>query len=153
VAARLYTPERSTRDLDIAVWYEDAPAVRERLAAAGFVYEGYPSIGAASWHSPAGLPLDVVELRDSWARQALEEARDNRDLRGLPILPLPYLVLMKFSAGRLMDMADLSRILGQAGEEELKRVRELFAEFRPNDREDLESLVYLGRPELQGPGS
>ncbi|MGB9722488.1 MAG: hypothetical protein ACP5OO_08025 [Chloroflexia bacterium] len=149
VAARLYMPERTTHDLDIAVWHEDAPSVRRRLEAAGFSYDGELAIGGSSWHSPEGLPLDVVELRTPWARQALAEARENRDPQGLPILPLPYLVLIKFEAGRVQDLADLTRMLGQATEEQLQKVRALLARFHPDDLEDLESLIDLGRLELE----
>lgn len=149
VAARLYMPERTTHDLDIAVWHEDAPAVRKRLEAAGFSYGGELAIGGSSWCSPEGLLLDVVELRTPWARQALAEAQGNCDPQGLPILPLPYLVLMKFEASRVQDLADLTRILGQADEEQLQRVRALFARFHPGDLEDLESLISLGRLELE----
>ena len=153
VAARFYMPERSTRGVDIAIWHEDAAAVRKCLRAAGFSYHDELPIGGSSWYTPDGLPLDVVELRDDWARQALEGARGNRDPQGLPILPLPYLVLMKFSAGRLQDMADLSRMLGQATEPELDRVRALFSRFRADDTQDLESLIHLGRLEFQDPAS
>jgi hypothetical protein len=149
VAARHYMPERMTRDLDIAVWHEDTQAAHDRLAAAGFSYTGQLTIGGSSWQPPEGLPLDVVELRAPWARQALQEAHTNRDPHGLPILPLPYLVLMKFESGRLVDMADLSRMLGQASDDQLAQVRQLFAKLRPGDLEDLESLIYLGRLELQ----
>ncbi len=47
-------------------------------------------------------------------------------------------------------MADLTRMLGQATEDQIGRVRELFLKLRPGDIEDLESLIYLGRLELQG---
>ena len=35
---------------------------------------------------------------------------------GLPIIDLPYLVLMKLSASRTQDLADISRMLGLADE-------------------------------------
>jgi hypothetical protein len=151
VATRLYMPERSTRDIDIAIWHEDAAGIRARLRAAGFDDDDELAIGGSSWHTPDGLPLNVFELHAAWARQALAEAQDNRDPQGLPILPLPYLVLMKFSAGRLQDMADLARMLGQASEQELARVWTVFAQFHPEDRQDLESLIHLGQLELQEP--
>ncbi len=149
VAARLYMPERTTHDLDIAVWHEDAPSVRRRLEAAGFSYSGELAVGGSSWRSPDGLPVDVVELRETWAPQALAEAQENRDPQGFPILPLPYLVLMKFEASRVQDLADLARILGQATEEHLQEVRALLACFYPDDFTDLESLIQLGRLELE----
>ena len=40
VATRLYMPERMTRDLDIAIQTVDGSQARQKLAAAGFVYQG-----------------------------------------------------------------------------------------------------------------
>lgn len=147
-ATRLYMPERATADLDVAVAGDYATKVRRRLEAAGFRYQGELSIGGSTWRTPDGVAIDVLELRDSWATQALEQAHDNRDVQGLPVMPLPYLVLMKFQAGRVQDIADVVRILGQARDDQLNAVRTLFAEFLPGDREDLESLICLGKLEL-----
>jgi hypothetical protein len=149
VATRHYMPERTTRDLDIAVWFEDASAVRQRLTVAGFSYSGELAIGGSSWISSEGFPVDVIEMQAPWARQALQEAQANRDPHGLPILPLPYLVLTKFEAGRVIDIADLTRMLGQATEDQIEQVRKLFSKFYPEDLEDLESLIHLGRLELE----
>ncbi len=151
VATRLYMPERATRDLDIAVRNEDALEVRRRLAGAGFEYQGELSIGGSSWFTAEGIPVDVLEMSQPWLAQALSEAERNRDAQGLPVLALPYLVLMKFQAGRVQDLADVTRMLGQAGDEMLNAVRELFAQYSPADLEDLESLVLLGRMEMQPP--
>jgi hypothetical protein len=149
VATRLYMPERTTRDLDIAVRNEDVLEVRRRLAEAGFKYQRELSIGGSSWLSPEGIQVDVLELAEPWLAQALLEAQRNRDAQGLPVLPLPYLVLMKFQAGRVQDLADATRMLGQAEEEVLGAVRRLFAHYSPADLEDLESLIMLGRMEIQ----
>lgn len=151
VATRLYMPERATRDLDVAVRNEDAPEVRRRLAEAGYEYQGELSIGGSSWLSAAGIPVDVLEVSPPWLAQALLEAERNRDAQGLPVLSLPYLVLMKFQAGRVQDLADITRMLGQASDEALNAVRDLFAQYSPTDLEDLESLVLLGRMEMRPP--
>ena len=151
VATRLYMPERATQDLDIAVRPGDQGEVRQRLASAGFHYQGELSIGGSSWRSPEGIVVDVVELDQPWSAQALAEARDNLDPQGLPVLSLPYLVLMKFQAGRLQDLADVARMLGQATEAMLTAVRQLFATLAPQDSGDLESLIALGQLEM-GPG-
>lgn len=148
-ATRLYMPERATRDLDIMVRALDDPEVRKRLAAAGFLYQGELSIGGSSWLSPDGVPVDVVECGEPWFAQAVQEAQANRDAQGLPVLPLPYLALMKFQAGRLQDLADVARMLGQADEAALLAVRGLFARWLPEGSEDLKSLIALGRLELQ----
>ena len=65
------------------------------------------------------------------------------------MLPLPYLVIMKFQAGRVQDLADITRMLGLASEEALSATRRLFAQYSPSDLEDLESFILLGRMEIQ----
>lgn len=151
VATRHYMPERTTRDLDILVRTEDSEVVRRRLKEAGFRYQGKVAAGGSSWLSPEGMPVDVVERSESWFAQGTVEAQWNRDPQGLPILPLPYLVLMKFQSGRVQDIADVSRMLGQASEDTLRAVRKLFKEVLPGDLEDLESLIKLGQLELRSP--
>ncbi len=151
LAARYYMPERTTQDLDIAVLDADAPEVRRRLQGAGFRYAGELAIPGSSWVSPEGRKVDVLELSAPWARPALEAAQRNRDAAGFPILPLPYLVLMKFEAGRLQDLADIARMLGMASPDQVDEVRALFRRYRPEDLEDLESLWMLGRLEQMGP--
>lgn len=152
MAARYYMPERATQDLDIVIHAEDGPEVRRRLREAGFRYKGELAIPGSSWVSPEGTPLDVLELHDPWAEEALEAAQGNRDEAGFPIMPMPYLILMKFEAGRLQDLADIARMLGQATSEQFQAVYELFQRYRPGDLEDLESLRLLGRMERMGPG-
>ncbi|MGQ9625701.1 MAG: hypothetical protein ACUVV0_02200 [Anaerolineae bacterium] len=149
VATRLYMPERATQDLDIAICAEDGPEAKQKLASAGFVYQGELSIGGSSWLSPEGIAIEVLEREEPWLPEALAEAQGNRDAQGLPILPLPYLVLMKFQAGRIQDLADAARMLGQADEKALAEVRALFARYAPADIEDLESLIALGKLEMQ----
>ncbi|MCC7531906.1 MAG: hypothetical protein IT342_25615 [Candidatus Melainabacteria bacterium] len=61
---------------------------------------------------------------------------------------MPYLVLMKLHAGRPQDLADIARMLGQASDELLDRVRSLFARYAPADCEDIESLISLGKLEI-----
>jgi len=150
VATRLYMPERMTRDLDILIHEDDAPRVREVLRSAGWLEQGPLSIGGSSWRTPADDELDVLLVSESWWRQALREAQTNRDASGLPILPLPYLVLMKFRASRTVDIGDMARMLGGASDPNLAATRRLFARLEPEGLEDLESLIELGRWEVQG---
>ena len=151
-ATRLYMPERATRDLDVALRAEDGPPARERLRSAGFAYQGEFAPGGSCRQTPEGFPVDVLECREPWFAQALKEAQGNRDLQGLPVLPLPFLVLMKFQAGRVQDLADVTRMLGQAEEAALGAVRALLTQWLPGEREDLEGLIELGRLEAQ-PGA
>ena len=150
VATRLYMSERMTRDMDIVVAAEDAQEVYAQLDAAGFQREGFLSIGGVSWQSPAGQRVDVIEGRENWWPQAIAAAQNNRDAAGLPILPLPWLVLMKFQAGRAQDIADVARMLGQADDAALAAVRATFRRHvDDDDLDDLESLIALGRLEMQ----
>jgi hypothetical protein len=146
-ATRLYMPERVTQDLDIAVAIEDAAAARRTLEAGGFLKLNDLSIGGATWRAPDGQTVDVIELVDPWCGPALDEAQTNRDAQGLPILPLPYLVLMKFAAGRTRDLGDITQMLGLADEIMLERVRSAFQRYAPSDMDDLESLIMLGKLE------
>jgi hypothetical protein len=147
VATRLYMPERATADLDIVILAKDAAAVHGRLSLRGYSREGDLSIGGSTWRSPDGRDVDVIERRDAWVAAALVEAAANPDAQGLPVLPLPFLVVMKLEASRAQDLADLSRMLGSADEHELDLVRRTVREFTPADRDDLEALIRLGRLE------
>jgi len=149
VATRLYMPERMTQDLDIVIEATDGPQARGKLLAAGFIYRGELSIGGSSWRTPDGGQMDMLEGSGVWWADAIVEAQTNRDAQGLPIIPLPYLALMKFQAGRAQDIADVTRMLGQAEAGTLNAIRALFDEYAPEDIEDLESLIELGRLELQ----
>ena len=151
VATRLYMPEWTTRVLDVLLSKEVARQARRRLTGEGFRYQGELSIGGSSWVSPEGIAIDVVEMEEPWLPDALLEAQDNRNPQGLLVLPLAYLVLMKFEAGRVQDLAYITRMLGQAGEQELNDVRQLFARYSQEDLEDLESLILLGRMEMEPP--
>ncbi len=149
VATRHYMPERMTQDLDIAVAVGDQSAVRQKLEAAGFVHQGDLRIGGSSWTAPDKTSIDVIEGTEDWWPNAIAEAQCNRDAQGLPILPLPYLVMIKFCASRVQDIADVTRMLGQANDASLIAVRRLFATHLPNDQKDLESLITLGKLEMQ----
>ena len=148
-ATRLYMPERLTRDLDIAVCVDDAETAYRQLSHAGYTRQGTLSIGGTRWQSPGGTPVDVIEGSDLWWPGALREAQSNCDEQGLPVLPLPYLVLMKFNASRTIDLGDITRMLGLANEVALAQVRNAFRLYAPDDMGDLESLIMLGKLEME----
>ncbi len=143
VATRAYMPERATRALDILVRREDGDEVRERLEAAGYTFVTHLAVPGFLVHSPEGVEVDVVLGDDPWLDEALAHPR--QDPAGFPVLDLPYLVLTKLVASRLQDVADLSRMLGLASDEELASVRAVVARYAPTEMDDLESLIYLGR--------
>ncbi len=147
-ATRLYMPERATRDLDVAIRAQDAQDARQKLTVAGFAHQGELSIGGSTWRAPNGETIDVIAGRETWWNDALTEAQSNRDAQGLPILPFRYLVLMKFQSGRVQDVADITRMLGQANATMLDSLRALFKRYSPSDLPDLESLITLGKLEI-----
>lgn len=150
VAARLYMPERATRDLDILVLATEAERVGQRLDAAGFSRVSSLAIGGSSWAAPDGAPVAVIEVEEVWAQRAIAEAQSNRDAQGLPIVPLTYLVLMKLAASRVQDLADVSRMLGGASDTELQAVRRIVQAYAQDLTEDLNSLIHLGKLESGG---
>lgn len=146
VATRAYMPERSTQDLDILVAAEGAQEVRARLEKAQFQKVREVTTGKVTWRSPSGHPVDVIESRAEWVAEALQHL--GRDPQGLPVLTLPYLVLMKVESGRAQDLADAARMLGLASEELQQETRRGFQRHAPDALEDLESLITLGKLEM-----
>jgi hypothetical protein len=151
VAIRQYSPERATVDLDILIERSTAPAAREHLREAGLRYDGELTVGGSTWYTPEGTAIDVLESDEPWVRAALDQAKQNRDLQGLPILPLPYFVLMKLRSGRTIDIGDVTRILGLASDADLDAVRAVMHQFEPDALEDVESMIVLGRMEMRVP--
>ena len=146
VASRAYMPERHTADLDIIVDPADAALVWERLRAAGWVFVSDLAIGGRVWAMPDGLEVDVLEGHQPWIDEALATAQPDGD--GQPIIGLPYLVIMKMMSSRTIDLGDLSRMLGLASPEHLAAVRRAVSRYLPEDLEDLETLIFLGRQEM-----
>ncbi len=151
VATRAYMPERATKDLDILIQTADSDRVLARLKAADYLLVATLGIPGYVLQSPAGIEIDLLLSDDPWLEEAL--AVVGRDAAGYPVLALPYLVLMKLSSMRSQDWADVSRMLGLAGEAELERVRDVVGRYSSEDLEDLEALIDLGRRELQPPGA
>ncbi len=146
VATRAYMPERMTKDLDILVRHADGDEVWERLRAAGYRYGSSLAVPGFLVHSPEGVEVDVILGDYPWLEEALAQPR--RDPAGFPVLDLPYLVIMKMEATRGRDVGDLTTMLGLASEEDLARVRAAVARYAPDAADDLESLIYLGKVEM-----
>ncbi len=135
VATRLYAPERVTDDLDILVEAKNAVALAADIERAG----GIPQCELN------GMALDVQEENAPWAAEAV--AHPAFAPNGLPVIALPYLVLMKMQASRGIDIGDLSRVLGAANDKAIAEVHHVVDAYLPDDVEDLEGLIYLGRLE------
>ena len=138
-------PERMTLDLDILVRDRDAILIYQDLKSAGGQKIGNLTIPGSQWQLPDGTSLDVLESGEAWVEIALETPEYSPD--GLPIIALPYLVLMKLQASRSQDLADISRMLGGATESALEEAKRAIATYLPSAKEDLDSLIVLGQLE------
>lgn len=147
VATRLYMPERMTLDLDIAIAEFQRDLVYQELERAGGIRMGALGIPGSEWRLTDGTSLDVLEISEPWIEAALDSPNYSPD--GLPIIALPYLVLMKLKASRTQDLADVSRMLGGATDDQIDLTRATIIEHLPEAGEDLESLILLGKLEYQ----
>lgn len=147
-AVNYYARPRYTQDLDIVILIQDIERWDAFLQDQGWHRTGQLSIGGWTYTNGT-LELDVLAINDSWVSQAINEAQNNvRD--GIPILPLPWLVLMKLNAGRTGDQADISRMLGTLSLAEFQQVIQILAPWTSaEDREDLDALYQLGQLEIQ----
>lgn len=145
VATRLYMPERMTLDLDILIHRGQADRLYQELKEKATLI-GELSIGGTSWQLPDQTVLDILTDDRAWVSQALAQPQIAPD--GQPVIDLPYLVLMKLAASRTTDISDISRMLGQANDQDLERVRSVISVYDYQSLEDLESLIQLGKLEL-----
>lgn len=151
VATRAYMPERMTKDLDIIVHQRDGEAVIKRLEQAGYHIVSRLSIPGYLMLAPDGTELDVIFGDYPWLKEALDHPV--HDPAGYPIVKLSYLILLKMEAQRAQDWADVSRMLGWASETDLDEVRAVVKRHMPEDVEDLESLIFIGKKEQEFPPS
>lgn len=147
VATRLYMPERMTLDINILMKAEDCELVYQDLQNANSKKIGNLSISGSQWQLADNTSLDVLVGHDKWVSEAIFQPNYAPD--GLPIIPLPYLILMKLSASRTQDLADISRMLGLAKEKELTKTKKVVEKYLPTAMEDLESLIMLGKLEVE----
>src|SRR6185436_1690571 len=142
---RAYMPERMTKDLDILVHQNNKDTVLAKLQQTGYQIIEQLAIPGYSLRSPEGIEVDVLFRNDTWLKDALNQPA--YDSAGYPVISLPYLILLKMDAQRAQDWADVSRMLGLASDTELDRVRAVVAQYTPEDSEDLESLIFIGKQE------
>lgn len=149
VATRAYMPERMTKDLDILVHQDDGEIAIAKLKEAGYRMKSRLAVPGYLMISPEGVEVDVLFGNYPWLRKAL--AHLSKDPAGFPVIGMPYLVLMKINAQRAQDLADASRMVGWASDAELDEVRAVVAQYSPEDSEDLESLIFIGKREQEFP--
>ena len=149
VATRAYMPERMTKDLDIVVHHADGEETIKQLEQAGYRIVSRLAIPEYLMLAPDGKELDVIFGDYPWLKEALKNS--GQDPAGYPVVKLPYLIILKMTAQRAQDWADVSRMLGWASESELDKVRAVAKNYIPEDMEDLESLIFIGRKEQEFP--
>lgn len=120
---------------------EAAPTWRELARIGGITGVGDRDASAA--FSPRRL--DVLALDAPWVGPALRAP--HMSPTGLPVLALPYLVLMKLTSGTSGDLDDLARMLGAANAGDLDATRAAVRAYRPAAADDLERLVAAGQRE------
>lgn len=151
VATRAYMPERMTKDLDILIHKDDGKAVIARLEKAGYKTVSRLAVPGYLMLSPEDVEVDVIFGDHPWLKTAL--AHPVKDPAGYPVIGMPYLILLKMAAQRAQDWADASRIMGWASDADLDEVRAVVARYAPEDSEDLESLIFIGKKEQETPHS
>jgi hypothetical protein len=105
VATRLYMPERMTLGLDILILAGDAATVYGQLEEAGGRRVGElglsGELSGSQWELADGTSLDVLVSDEGWVGEALAGPSYGPD--GLPVIGLPYLVLMKVRIGAIVE--------------------------------------------------
>lgn len=151
IALRAYAPERMTLDVDIIMHERDARSAREAFVEAGYEITGELSIGGftAREGAPDAMPVDVILRDDPWLEVAL--ANPHLDPAGHPVLPRPYLTLLKLQAGRALDVVDVQRLLVSTPPAERASTRRLVEAYAPGLAEDYDSLVALADLEFGPP--
>ena len=149
VATRAYMPERMTKDLDIVVHQKDGETAIKRLEQARYRIASRLAVPGYLMTSPEGVELDVLFVDYPWLKKALADL--GKDQAGYPVIKLPYLVMMKMEAQRVRDLGDLGTKLGWASDADLDEVRAIVKQYAPDDLEDLESLIFIGKKEQEIP--
>jgi hypothetical protein len=151
LATRLYMPERMTLDVDVLIHAEDHDEAGHALTRHGATQLGPLSIGGSSWRLVQGRIVDLIALNLPWVGEAIRHARKGPD--GQPYADLPWLVLLKLSASRSQDLADCARMLGAASDSSREAVRQAVKRYRPEDMDDVDSLIRLGKLENKTHGN
>ncbi len=126
VATRAYAPERHTKDIDFLVEDERFHEAAQSLSKNGFrkghdLYFPNTSLGlyGEAW-SRGHEELDIISTPQEWCHAAFLGRAE--DATGLRVIPLPYLILMKFDSARGIDQGDLTRMLGRLDDAEIERL-------------------------------
>jgi len=132
MALRAYASERLTQDVDIVIHADDEQAARVAFMSAGYwIGDSLPIGGCTAYPTDgAGYSINVLAFDEPWLNEAL--AQPMYDLAGFPVLARQFLILMKLQAGRVQDVADVTRLLRQADQTERAVARATAASLLAN---------------------
>lgn len=157
-AAAAYAPERHTKDVDYFVAAENYDDAQARLQAGDwkktrtllFPNAGLGLHGSAWALRGGGQEIDLMTSEQVWAREAFA-APVSQDLNGERVIPLAYLILMKLDSARVIDQADLARILGRLSSEQVEGViHTVQRHYRdPSAADDLRQYHEIGKWEYE----
>jgi hypothetical protein len=144
MASAHYQPARFTEDIDLMVLAEDAITVEQALRGAGWTQLGVISFGGSSWQSANGELIDLLHAPEQpWVTAALSSPIET--LEGLPVIDLPYLLILKLSATRAVDISDIVGMLQQASDPEKQRIRQVIATHRNDLLEDFDQFSAISQ--------
>ena len=139
MASAHYQPARFTEDVDLMVLAEDASAMEQSLQRDGWIQLGVISFGGSSWQSDKGELIDLIHAPDqAWVAAALDSPI--KTSAGLQIIDLPYLIILKLSATRAVDISDIVGMLQHANNAEKQRVRQVIERYRHDLLEDFDQF-------------
>jgi len=146
-ATKFYMPERTTLDWDVLVHASDVDQAREEVITAGAIALRPLTIPGFTCRLPDAVTLDVISEDADWVSMALAEAKDANSGDHDPVLALKWLVLLKLQAGRVQDLADISRMMGCASDQDIEATQTVVSQWLEDASEDLASLIHLGKME------
>ncbi len=139
MASAHYQPARFTEDVALMVLAEDAITVEKSLRRDGWTRLGVVSFGGSSWQSDKGELIDLLHAPDqAWVTAALDSPI--KTSASLQIIDLPYLIILKLSATRAVDISDIVGMLQHANNAEKQRVRQAIERCRHDLLEDFDQF-------------
>lgn len=144
MASAHYQPARFTEDIDLMVLAEDSVIVEQSLRRDGWTQLGVISFGGSSWQSDDGELIDLLHApAQPWVVAALDSPIETPE--GLQIIDLPYLIILKLSATRAVDISDIVGMLQHANDAEKQRVRQVIERYRDDLLEDFDQFSAIAQ--------
>ena len=144
IASAHYQPARFTEDIDLMILAAESATVEQALFQAGWSQLGVISFGGSSWQSANGELIDLLHApNQSWVAIALDSPIKTSE--GLQIIDLPYLLILKLSATRAVDISDIVGMLQHASDDEKQRIRQVIETHRSDLLEDFNQFCAIAQ--------